>query len=44
MRQYSGAKIDAAVDNALLLLFLEDARYNGLRRDSVPAVVHHDRP
>lgn len=39
--QHSGAEIDAAVHDALLLLLLEDAGDYGLRRDAVAAVVHH---
>lgn len=43
MRQHSGSEVDAAVDDALLLFLLQDARYDGLRCDPVPAVVDHDR-
>lgn len=41
--QHGGAEVDAAVDDALLLLLLQDAGDDGLRGDAVPAVVHHHR-
>lgn len=37
-------KVDGAVDDALLLLSLQDTRDDGLGCDAVASVVHHDRP